>query len=113
DPTATLIRYSAGAGAALPMTEAQALLAALDAYAESVPVTLERLDAEGGSVSVDAQLARAPALNAFTLTMEVPAGRWTFEAADGTELLTPAGEALIDPTSLTGRAGVLTGGGLG
>ena len=112
DPTATLIRYSAGAGAALPLTEAEALLAALDAYAESVPVTLERLDADGGSVSVDAQLARAPALNAFTLTMEVPAGRWTFEAADGTALLTPAGEALIDPTSLTGRAGVLTGEGL-
>ena len=44
--------------------------------------------------------------------MEVPAGRWTFAPSDGDALLTPAGEALIDPATLIGRAGVLTGEGL-
>ncbi|MEA2025729.1 MAG: hypothetical protein U9O18_03460, partial [Chloroflexota bacterium] len=50
--------------------------------------------------------------NAVSLTFEAPAGQWSFALADETELLTPAGESIIDHASLTGRAGVLTGAGL-
>jgi hypothetical protein len=62
--------------------------------------------------SVDARLERAMGLGAFTLSMDVPAGSWSVEAADPTALLTPAGERLVDLTSLLGRAGVRTAGDL-
>ncbi len=112
DPDGTLVRYAAGADPSLSAAEAQALLAALDAYEQSVPVTLRSLDGDGEPLTVDARLSRAPALGAFTLTMEVPAGRWTFEAAGEAELRTPGGEALVDARSLTGQGGVVTGDGL-
>jgi hypothetical protein len=112
DPDGTLIRYAAGADPSRPADEDEALLAALDGYGETVPVTLRSLDEGAEPLTVDARLSRAPALDAFTLTMEVPAGRWAIEAAADAELRTPSGEALVDAGSLLGQGGVLTGRGL-
>ena len=112
DPSATLIRYTAGATPPGAAAAAEDLLAALDAFEATVPVTMTRLDADDEPFDVDADLALAPALGSFTLSMEVPAGQWAFEAAEDVELLTPGGESLIDHRSLTGRAGVLSGDGL-
>jgi hypothetical protein len=44
--------------------------------------------------------------------MDVPPGQWTFEPTEPDALVTPAGEALVDHATLTGRAGVRTGEGL-
>jgi hypothetical protein len=117
DPTATLIRYTAGSappGAAPPGTaeDGHDLLAALDEYEGTIPVTMTRLDVDEEPFDIDAGLSIAPALGSFRLRMEVPAGQWAFAPAEGVELLTPWGESLIDHASLTGRAGVRTGGGL-
>ena len=112
DPGATIIRYAAGVDPTIPLPEAAAVLGALDAAGTTIPMALQPVDGDGEAITVDGELSRAPALNAFTLTMEVPAGRWTFAPSDGAELRTPAGERLIDPASLIGRAGVLTGEGL-
>ena len=111
----TRIRYSAGADLELAPADADAVLAALDAAGSSVPMTLSPVGTDGASgepQAVDAAVSRAPGLAAFTLTMDVPAGSWTIEAADPAALLTPAGERLVDLGSLTGRAGVRTGTGL-
>lgn len=112
DPTATLIRYTAGLAPMPAGAEGADLLAALDEYEGTVPVTMTPLATDGEPFDVDAELSTAAALGAFTLSLEVPAGQWSFEVADDAELLTPAGEALVDHSSLTGRAGVLTGEGL-
>ena len=124
---ATRIRYAAGADVALDETEAAALLAALDDIGDTVPLTLQPAGGDGTAagdgeatgdgpprepITVDATVERAPALHAFTLTMDVPPGQWTFAPADGVTLLTPAGEALVDPRSLVGRGGLGTGDGL-
>ncbi len=118
----TRIRYSAGADPALGQAEADAMLAALDDIGDALPVTL--LPAGGATtgtpadgapaepVTVDATVERAPALHAFTLTMDVPAGRWSFAPAADLPLLTPAGESLVDARSLVGRGGLVTGEGL-
>jgi hypothetical protein len=111
DRGATLIRYAAGADPSLPPAEAQALLRALDAYDGTVPVTLRPLGDEGEPLTTEARLSRAPALGAFTLTMEVPAGRWALTADE--DLRTPGGEALVDVRSLVGQGGVLIGDGPG
>jgi hypothetical protein len=109
EPDSTRIRYSAGVDPLLDAEAAGAELAALDAYGGTLPVTLLPLHPDGEPRTVDAQLSRAPALNAFTLTMDVPPGQWSFQAVDDDQLRTPAGERLIDPGTLTGRAGVRTG----
>ncbi len=111
----TRIRYAAGADVALDETEAAALLAGLDAIGDTVPVTLQPAGGDGvprEPITLDATVERAPALHAFTLTMDVPPGQWTFAPADGVTLLTPAGEALVDSRSLIGRGGLATGDGL-
>jgi hypothetical protein len=111
EPDGTLVRYAAGAAPLRSADEPRALLAALAAYDQTIPVTLRSVDGDDEPLTVDARLARAPALGAFTLTMEVPAGRWTFEAAGDAELRTPAGEALVEARSLVGQGGLLTGDG--
>ena len=60
--------------------------------------------------TVEGELSITPQENAVQLTFEAPAGQWRFALAD--ELKTPAGELLVDHSSLTGPAGVLTGPGL-
>ncbi len=120
DPGTTRIRYAAGADPALDQAEADALLAALDGIGDTLPVTLQpaggdKAATEGSPaepLTVDATLERAPGLHAFTLTMDVPAGRWTFTPPDDAALSTPAGEALVDVRSLIGRGGLGTGEGL-
>ncbi len=62
--------------------------------------------------TVKGELAVAQAGNAVSLAFEAPAGQWSFALGDEFELTTPAGESIIDHTSLTGGAGVLTGAGL-
>lgn len=120
DAGTTRIRYAAGADTALDPVEAETLLAALDDIGDTLPVTLQPVGgdasaAEGSPdepLTVDATLERAPGLHAFTLTMDVPAGRWTFAPVDDAALTTPAGEALVDARSLIGRGGLGTGEGL-
>ena len=73
---------------------------------------LQRLDEDAEPIEVDGRLSLAPALGTFSLTMDVPAGQWSFAPTEGDELVTPAGESLIDHSTLTGRAGVRTGDGL-
>ena len=73
---------------------------------------LQRLDEDAEPIEVDGRVSLAPALGTFSLTMDVPAGQWSFAPTDGEELVTPAGESLIDHSTLTGRAGVRTGEGL-
>ncbi len=114
DPEGTLIRYTAGMDRAGDAEQIATLLQpAIDAMG-SIPVALTAVGAEADAapIVVDADLAVAPAQNAVSLTFEAPAGQWTFALADGAELTTPAGEAIIDHTSLTGAAGLRTGPGL-
>jgi hypothetical protein len=118
DPAATLIRYTAGLDpGSMGSADGEDALAALEGYDDTLPVVATRLDADGepGSdepLELEADLSVAPSLGSFSVTLEVPAGAWTFEAAAGQDLVTPAGEALVDHGSLTGRAGIQTGDGL-
>ena len=112
DPAATLIRYSAAADSTLDAAAAQEALSALDDYEDSIPLMLTRLDSEEAPFTVDADLTKAPALDAFSVSVEVPPGAWSFSVPEGIELLSPSGEALIDHTALTGQAGLRTGEGL-
>jgi len=111
DPGATLIRYTVGLDPGLPVADAEAAFAALDDLGR-VPLTLKAVPGESDGSPIDAEISLAPALRTVSLTMEVPPGQWHFEVADDLEILTPAGEALIDHSTLTGRAGLLTGEGL-
>jgi hypothetical protein len=110
----TTILYRAGVGSdpeSGEIPDAGALLAALEGR-DTVPMRLQRLDEEAEPLDVDGVVTLAPALGSFSLAMDVPPGQWTFAPAEGKDLVTPAGEALIDHVSLTGRAGVRTGEGL-
>ncbi len=92
DTGTTRIRYAAGADPALDPAEADAMLAALNDIGDTLSVTLQPVaEATAGEpadgapaepLTVDATVERVPALHAFTLTMDVPAGRWTFSLAD-------------------------------
>jgi hypothetical protein len=110
----TMIRYTAGVTID-PETgepaDASAMLAALDGH-DTVPIRVQRLDADAEPLDVEGRIALSPALGSFTLTLDVPPGTWSFAPTEEDALRTPAGEALIDHRTLTGRAGVRTGEGL-
>ena len=112
--TTTTITYRAGVGSDPDTGEtpdASTVLGALEVQ-DTVPMRMTRLDEDAEPLVVDGRVTLAPALGSFSLEMDVPPGQWTFAPVEGKDLVTPAGEALIDHASLTGRAGVLTGEGL-
>ncbi len=112
DPASTLIRYTAGVEAAAdPAAAASTLKAAIEVMGP-VEVVLDPVAGDAEPTTVTGELSVSPAGNAVSLSFEAPAGQWTFALADELELRTPAGESIIDASSLTGRAGVLTGDGL-
>jgi len=112
DPAATLVRYTAGMTVDHDAKETGKILApAIDSMG-AVTVALTAVGSEDAPLMVDADLAVAPQMNAVSLTFEAPPGQWQFALAEGTELVTPAGEAIIDHHSLTGSAGVLAEPGL-
>ncbi len=110
DVDATQIRYTVGVDDSVGPGKAEQLLAPAVEAAGPVSVVLTPVGSEDGATTVEGELAVVPEGNAATLTFEAPEGQWTFALADG--LVTPAGEALVDHSSLTGPAGVLTGAGL-
>ncbi len=112
DPAGTLIRYSAGMDAAGDPDETAALLGPAIEAMGLVPVALTVVGSDEEPQTVEGELAVAQAGNAVSLAFEAPAGQWSFALGDEFELTTPAGESIIDHTSLTGGAGVLTGAGL-
>lgn len=111
DPDATLIRYTAGVTSAEAAT-ADELLAPAIAAVGTLPMLVTEVGTDAEPLEVEAQLALAPGIDALTLTMEVPAGRWSFTPAEDAQIKLPNGQSLIDHRSLTGSAGVLTGPGL-
>ncbi len=111
DSGSTLIRYTAGMPVTADPDQVAALLQPAISSMGSVPVTVTAVGSQE-SMAVQGDLAVAPARNAVSLTFEAPAGEWTFALPDGTDLRTPAGETIIDHSSLTGAAGVRTGPGL-
>lgn len=118
DPDATLIRYTVGVAADGEIgqpgepVDKQALLGpAIDA-AGTVPVLLTAIGSADEPLTVDGELTVGPAQDTISLTLEAPPGQWSFGLADDMELVTGAGEAIIDHRSLTGAAGVATGPGL-
>jgi hypothetical protein len=126
EPGVSRIRYAAGADPALDVAESRALLGALDDAGETITLSLTPVVAAEGSdddpdaganggtsrLTVDAAVSRAPGLGAFTLTFDVPPGTWQVDVVDGEALVTPAGEALVDTSSLVGSGGLRTGEGL-
>jgi hypothetical protein len=112
DPAATIIRYTAGVTAGTEAEAAAAMLAPTLDTSGLVGILLSEVGAEAAPLEVEAELAQVQGVDAVTLTMEVPAGQWTFEPAEGAQITLPNGEPLIDHGSLTGSAGVLTGPGL-
>ena len=112
DPAGTLIRYTAGMDAAGDPDETAELLAPAIKVMGAIPVALTAVGSDEEPQTVEGELAVAPQQNAVSLTFEAPAGQWSFALGDEFELATPAGESIIDHTSLTGGAGVLTGAGL-
>lgn len=110
DIDATLIRYTAGVDPTVGQKKRADLLSGAAAAAGPVSVTLTPVGSGGEPTTVEGELSVTPQENAIQLTFEVPAGQWRFALAD--ELKTPSGELLVDHSSLTGPAGVLTGPGL-
>lgn len=112
EPGATRLRYTAGVDPSLGPAQAEAVLALLGESGTTVSLTARAVGADGErgeALPVDATVSRARGLNAFTLTLDLPAGTWTLETTGEGALLTPAGEPLVDVSSLIGRAGVRTG----
>jgi hypothetical protein len=112
DPSATLIRYTAGVDASLGAKAAAELLAPAIEAMGPVRVTLMPVGSEAEPSVVDAELAVSPEGNTISLSFEAPEGQWSFALADELQLKTPAGERIVDHLSLTGTAGVQTGPGL-
>jgi hypothetical protein len=110
DVDATQIRYTAGVDDSVGQAKREQLLAPAVEAAGPVSVVLTPAGSEDSTVTVEGELTLVPEGNAVSLTFEAPAGQWSFALAD--ELLTAAGEAFVDHSSLTGPAGVLTGPGL-
>jgi hypothetical protein len=77
-----------------------------------VSVLLTQVSGEAEPTTIEGELAASDAGGVVTLTFEAPPGQWSFALPDDAQLLTPAGERIIDHTSLTGTAGVRTGPGL-
>ncbi len=112
DVDATLIRYTAGVDASVGPKKAAELLGPAIEAVGPVSVALTAVGTEAEPLIVDGELSASPDGRTVSLTFEAPAGQWLFALADELELKTPAGERIIDHTSLTGTAGVLTGPGL-
>jgi hypothetical protein len=112
DPGATLIRYTAGMDVSADAASAAQLLAAAADAVGPIPMLLTAVGSDAEPLAIDGELSMTPTMDVLTLIMEVPAGQWRFEPAEGAQLETPSGERLIDHGSLTGSAGVLTGPGL-
>jgi hypothetical protein len=114
DPSATLIRYTAGINASVDVdvdAAAELLAPAIEAMGP-VRVTLTPVGLDAEPTVVDADLAVSPEGNAISLSFEAPEGQWVFALADELKLKTPTGERIVDHISLTGTAGVQTGPGL-
>jgi hypothetical protein len=112
DPEATLVRYTVGVDDTAGLKKAAQLLApALDA-AGPVSVVLSPVGSDAEPVTVEGELESSPEGNAVSLSFEAPAGQWSFALGDELELVTPAGESIVEHSSLTGPAGVRTGPGL-
>ncbi len=112
DVDATLIRYTAGVDASVGEKKTAELLGSAIEAVGPVSVALTAVGAEAEPLIVDGELSASPDARTISLTFEAPAGQWRFALADELELKTPAGERIIDHTSLTGTAGILTGPGL-
>ena len=112
DSAGTLIRYTVGVDASVEAGDAAKMLGPAVEAMGSVPVTLMPIGSEEEPLTVDGELAVSPAGNAVSLTFEAPPGQWRFGVADELKLKTPARESIIDHSTLTGSAGVLTGPGL-
>ena len=108
DIDATFIRYTAGVDPSIGQNKRADLFSAV--AAGPVSVILTPVGSGDEPTTVEGELSITPQENAVQLTFEAPAGQWRFALAD--ELKTPAGELLVDHSSLTGPAGVLTGPGL-
>jgi hypothetical protein len=114
DPDATLIRYTVGMRSGDAAAIADVMTPAIEA-AGPMPVLVTEVGADEEEVEpleVEGELAVVPGGQAVTLTMEVPAGRWSFTPTEDAQIKLPNGQPLIDHGSLTGSAGVLTGPGL-
>ncbi len=109
DVTATFVRYTAGVDASTGARKAAELLAPAADVAGPVPVSLTAVGSEAEPLVVDGELALSPGGRAISLTFEAPPGQWRFALADEPDLRTAAGERVVDHSSLTGPAGVLTG----
>ena len=114
DPSATLIRYTAGMDALATAEEVDQIMAPAFEAVGAIPLLVSAVGSDEAPLQVDGELARADGgtLNAVRLTLEVPAGQWSFAPAEGAQVTLPNGEALLDHRSLTGASGVLTGEGL-
>jgi len=112
DIDATLIRYTAGVDDSVSTRKAAELLGPAIEAMGPVSVALTAIGTEAEPLIVDGELSVSPGDTAVSLTFEAPAGQWQFALADGLELKTPSGERIVDHSSLTGTAGVLTGPGL-
>lgn len=112
DVDATLVRYTAGVDASTGARKAAELLAPAVQASGPAAVALTAVGAETEPLVVDGELAVTPQGNAISLTFESPAGQWRFTLADEPDLRTAAGERIVDHSTLTGPAGVLTGPGL-
>ena len=110
DVESTKIRYTAGVDDSVGLSKTQQLLAPAGEAAGPVSVTLTPVGSEEAPLTVEGELAVTPEGNAVTLDFEAPEGQWSFGLAD--EVRTGAGELLVDHSTLTGPAGVLTGPGL-
>jgi hypothetical protein len=109
---ATLVRYTVGVDESVASKKAAELLAPAIAAAGPVEVALTPVASQAEPLTVEGQVDVAATGDTVTLTFEAPEGQWTFALAEGSELITPAGEAIMDHSSLTGPAGVRTGAGL-
>lgn len=110
DVGSTQIRYTAGVDDTVGRNKTEELLAPAVEAAGPVSVVLTPVGSEETPLTVAGELSVVPEGNAVTLTFEAPEGQWSFALAE--PLTTPAGEAIVDHSSLTGPAGVLTRAGL-
>jgi hypothetical protein len=112
DPEGALVRYTAGMEVGADPDAVAALLEPAIDRLGATPVLLTEVGSADEPLIVEGELALEPGMSAISLTFEVPPGQWSFALADESELATPAGESMVDHTSLTGGAGVLVGPGL-
>lgn len=109
---ANLVRYTVGLEPTADPAVAAKLLGPALITAGPVEVALSVPGSDEAPLVVPGQLADAEEGNAVRLTFEAPEGQWTFELVGESALKTPAGERIIDHSSLTGPAGVRVGPGL-